>query len=100
MKFVLIDDHQSFLDLVEEVVRHDGHETLAVNRPDSAYETVLEQSPDCVLLDIMMPGIDGLELCRRLRSNAKMPDLKIIIVTGRGYDYDRRRAIELGADGS
>ena len=99
MKFVLVDDHKSFLDLAENVVRRDGHETVAVNEPASAYEAILEHQPDCVLLDIMMPEVDGLDLCRRLRSDTDIAGLKIIMVTGRGYDFDRRRALDLGADG-
>ena len=99
MKFVLVDDHKSFLDLAEEVVGGDGHETIAVNKPGLAYETIVEQQPECVLLDIMMPEVDGLDLCRRLRQETDIPGLKIIMVTGRGYDFDRRRALELGADG-
>ena len=99
MKFVLVDDHKSFLDLAEEVVGGDGHETIAVNEPGLAYETIVEQQPECVLLDIMMPEVDGLDLCRRLRQETDIPGLKIIMVTGRGYDFDRRRALELGADG-
>ena len=99
MKFVLVDDHKSFLDIVENVVKHDGHETIAISDPSSAYEAILEHQPDCVLLDIMMPDVDGLDLCRRLRSEADIAGLKIIMVTGRGYEFDRRRALELGADG-
>ena len=99
MKFVLVDDHKNFLDLAQEVVSRDGHETIAVSDPQIAYETILASQPQCVLLDIMMPGIDGLDLCRRLREEAEIDRLKIIMVTGRGYDFDRRRALELGADG-
>jgi CheY-like chemotaxis protein len=65
----------------------------------NALSEILSIKPDCVLLDMMMPGIDGLEVCRTLRDKKGMEETKIIMVSGKAYEFDRKRAYEFGADG-
>ena len=56
-------------------------------------------APDCVLTDIMMAGLDGMQLIKQIKDEAALKDTKIIVVSSKTYEYDQRRAMELGADG-
>lgn len=66
---------------------------------DAALPRIKDEKPDCVLIDIMMPGKDGLELCQEIKSakNISMP--KVIIVSAKTFEFDKKRAFNLGADG-
>lgn len=64
-----------------------------------ALDEIIESPPDAVLLDIMMPELDGMEMCRRLRADARLGDTRIIMLSTKSFEFDRRRARQLGADG-
>ena len=85
--------------MVEHLVRTAGHELTVTSDSHLALRDIVNQHPDCVLLDIMMPGIDGLDLCRRLRQVEVLSSMKIIMVTAKAFTFDQRRAMEFGADG-
>lgn len=99
MHFYIVDDDPDMLALVQRLLREAGHDASVNVSPRSALHEILEQRPDCVLLDILMPEMDGLELCRELRANPMLSRTKIIVLSTKPYDVDRRRAKELGADG-
>jgi phosphoribosyl 1,2-cyclic phosphodiesterase len=71
-----------------------SHDTSSV----SALTKIIQQQPDCVLLDIMMPEMDGLEVLKRLRSKPALNATRIVIVSGKSYEFDRKRAYGFGAD--
>ena len=99
MKFVIVDDQEFMLRLMTRVLEAAGHGVKSYTSSVHALREISVEQPDCVITDVVMPEMDGLELCVELR---KMPDLasiKIIICTAKSYDFDRRRAKELGADG-
>ncbi len=88
----------------EDIVRllsfHLGKEGYRVSSSDSgreALEIVLEQTPDLVILDIMLPEMDGLEVCRRLRSNEKTASIPVLILSARKEEFDKVLGLELGA---
>jgi len=64
----------------------------------NALPEIVEQVPDCVILDMMMPEMDGLELIKRLRSEPVLKATKLIVVSGKSYEFDRKRALDFGAD--
>lgn len=76
-----------------------GHEATICTSSREALDDIPRQKPDCVLLDIMLPELDGLELCRRLRQMEGLKDLKIIMFSIKAFDYDRQQARDMGADG-
>ena len=99
LRIHIVDDDPDVVAMVGQLVRAAGHQLTTSTDSRTAVDDVLEQRPDCVLLDIMMPEVDGLELCRRLRQDERLQSTKIIMVTAKAFKFDERRAVKVGADG-
>ena len=91
----MIDDDEKLVSLVREYLEPHGFEVEAVHDGREGVEAVLSADPALVILDVMLPGIDGLELCRRLRQSSRVP---ILMLTARGDETDRIVGLEMGAD--
>jgi phosphoribosyl 1,2-cyclic phosphodiesterase/CheY-like chemotaxis protein len=99
VKFFLVDDDPDILALVAKLLRDAGHVVESRRSSRKALAEIPLARPDCVITDLMMPEMDGFELTRELRRRPELADMKIIVVSMKSYDFDRRRAKELGADG-
>lgn len=97
--FVVVDDEPGPRELARHCLEAAGQRVTEVAHAEEALATISRLRPDAALLDIMMPGMDGLELLRRLRQRPELQGLKVIMLTGKAYDFDRRQAQTLGADG-
>ena len=97
--FFMVDDDEVSVRLMEMLLEKGGHTVFSTTDSKTAFQKILQKKPDCVLLDIMMPGLDGFELLRQLRRERWLAETKIVMLTSRSYDFDRKRAISLGADG-
>ena len=91
----MVDDDPTVAEVVTKYLERDGFEVEHVADGRVAVERVVADRPDLVLLDLMLPGFDGLEVCRRLHALAPVP---IIMLTARGEENDRIIGLELGAD--
>jgi len=91
----MIDDDEKLVSLVREYLEPHGFEVAAVHDGHGGVEAVVSADPALVILDLMLPGIDGLELCRRIRQSSGVP---ILMLTARGDETDRIVGLELGAD--
>ncbi|PPR25494.1 MAG: Alkaline phosphatase synthesis transcriptional regulatory protein PhoP [Alphaproteobacteria bacterium MarineAlpha10_Bin3] len=98
-KFVIIDDDQDIIDLETALLAKEGHEVISLIKSDNALQVIQQEQPDCVLSDIMMPDIDGMMLLKQIRDDKSLDDIKVVLVTGRSFAFDRRQAMKLGADG-
>jgi adenylate cyclase len=96
-KILAVDDIPQNLRLMEAVLAPNGFEVVTAATGEDALLQVLKEKPDLVLLDIMLPGIDGYEVCRRLRADPKTSFLPVVMVTASGLP-EKVRAIEAGAD--
>jgi CheY-like chemotaxis protein len=94
----VVDDDPVILKLIDYCLSRDGFAVTTARSGEEALERIMNWRPDCVVLDIMMPGMDGLELCRRLRETPQLATTKIIVISGKTYQSDRHNAIALGAD--
>ena len=94
-RLLMIDDDEKLVTLTREYLGSHGFEVAAAHDGDSGVEVALATAPALVILDLMLPGIDGLEVCRRLRRSSRVP---ILMLTARGDDTDRIVGLELGAD--
>ncbi len=92
---VTADDDPQLLRLISRNLQFEGYEVIAVSDGQQALEQIESHAPDVVLLDVMMPKMDGFTVCQRVREFSTVP---IIIVTARGQDQDKIRGLDLGAD--
>jgi CheY-like chemotaxis protein/phosphoribosyl 1,2-cyclic phosphodiesterase len=99
MKFFLVDDDPDILALLKRVLETDGHQAEICLSSVDALVRIPSARPDCVLIDIMMPQMDGFELTRELRKRPELAKMKIVVLSAKTYEFDRRRAKEMGADG-
>ncbi len=94
-ELLLIDDDARLTDGIARYLRHAGYQVEVANDGISGLERFHQVQPDLVVLDVMMPGMDGLELCRKLHEQSHVP---IILLTARGDETDRVHGLRLGAD--
>ena len=91
----MVDDERAITDLLEYNLQQDGYRVLIAHDGHQALQLVQEEQPSLIILDLMLPGIDGLDVCRALRREGATP---IIMLTARGEEVDRVVGLELGAD--
>lgn len=96
-KIVVIDDSAPTRELLQAWLTSAGCEVITASSGEGAVPLVEQQKPDLVLLDIVMPGVDGLEVCRRLKEDAATRDVTVIVVSGLQHHANVRRAREAGA---
>src|SRR5262245_31009285 len=94
-RVLLIDDDEALGALLTEYLEPFGFAVKAVAHPDGGLESLAAEPPDIVVLDVMLPGMDGFAVCRRVRQRSRVP---IIMLTARGSVMDRIVGLELGAD--
>jgi two-component system, OmpR family, response regulator ResD len=92
---LVVDDEPTIREIVAGYLERDGYRTLEAADGNRARELLERDPPDLVVLDVMLPGADGLELCRWIRSRSRLP---VIMLTARGEESDRIVGLELGAD--
>jgi DNA-binding response OmpR family regulator len=92
---LVVDDEPIVREVVVRYLAREGHRTLEAADGDAARTAIETTAPDLVVLDVMLPGTDGLELCRWIRSTSELP---VIMLTARGEEADRIVGLELGAD--
>ncbi len=95
---LVVDDDAFNLKLLKAQLSVEGHAVRTAANGEEALALVSEQLPDLILLDVMMPGIDGFEVIRRLKADAKTRAVPIIMVTALEDDESRTKALEMGAD--
>jgi DNA-binding response OmpR family regulator len=94
-RILVVDDEPRYVRLMEANLISEGYYVIKATNGQEAVELVADQHPDLVLLDIMMPILDGFEACERIREFSSVP---IIVVTAKGEERDRVRGLDLGAD--
>lgn len=94
-KVLVVDDEQDILDLVRYHLEREGYHVMACGDGKSALDLVSREKPELVILDLLMPGVDGLEVCRLLRRDSAIP---IIMLTAKTEEADRVVGLEVGAD--
>ena len=98
MHILVAEDDTDIADLIAHYVRKAGWEPVVFASGDAALKSALADPPDVVVLDVMLPGLSGLEVCRALRGNPSTALLPVIMVTARAEESDRIVGLDLGAD--
>lgn len=96
-KLLVVDDEPLTVEMLETFLKLNGYETVAVLNGEDALLMVQVEMPDAILLDLQLPDLNGIEVCRRLRASA-YAQLPVIMITAHGSPEMRRRALEAGAN--
>jgi two-component system alkaline phosphatase synthesis response regulator PhoP len=97
-KILVVDDEKHIGELVSYALQKEGYQVLTAQDGNRALELVQSEQPALVVLDIMLPGVDGLTICRLMRQNERTRDIPVIMLSARGQEIDRVLGLELGAD--
>lgn len=97
-KILLVDDEQDILDLIGFNLEKEGFEVHSANNGREGLEIARRVQPDLVLLDVMMPGMDGMETCREIRDDVNLKHVLIAFLTARNEDYSQIAGFDAGAD--
>ncbi len=92
---LVVDDEQKIVDLLVHNLTRDGYDTLEANDGQTAINIALEKKPDLILLDVMLPRVDGLTVCKKIKNSYNVP---ILMVSARDEELDKILGLELGAD--
>jgi len=95
---LVVEDEEDILELVRYNLAQEGYQVAAVTTAEEGLRLMEGALPDLIVLDLMLPGMDGLEACRIIKSNARLEHIPIVILTARGGEVDVVTGLELGAD--
>jgi len=93
-----VDDEEDILDLVDYVLSKEGYEVIKLRTGEEILRRVKSEIPDLILLDLMLPGVDGLDVCKVLKHTADTSGIPVIMLTAKGEEADIVTGLELGAD--
>jgi DNA-binding response OmpR family regulator len=97
-RILIVDDEPNIVLALELLMKKEGYEVHTVDDGERAVQAAKDLQPDLILLDIMMPKMDGYEVCQRIRSDALLKDVSIIMLTAKGREVEREKGLALGAD--
>ncbi|MBU8921988.1 MAG: response regulator [Bacteroidales bacterium] len=96
-KVLVVDDEVNITQILEFSIGSEGYEVLTASNGEEAIDKARREQPDLIILDIMMPRIDGYEACRILKANPITKNIPVVLLTAKGRDIDKRLGYEVGA---
>jgi two-component system cell cycle response regulator DivK len=96
---LVVEDNERNLKLVRDVLEYVGYDVRVARTAEDGIALAVKEPPDLVLMDLQLPGIDGMEALRRLRENPRTADIPVVAVTAQAMKQDRERALEVGFNG-
>jgi two-component system alkaline phosphatase synthesis response regulator PhoP len=97
-RILVVDDEIYIVHILDFSLGMEGYEVMTALDGEQALERVAEQKPDLIVLDIMMPKLDGYETCKVLKSSAETRDIPVILLSAKGRNVDQKTGFEVGAD--
>jgi two-component system phosphate regulon response regulator PhoB len=98
-RILLVEDEQNIALALKFLIEKMGHQVTHIDDGHRALQEVAGLAPDLVLLDVTLPGASGYEICQHIRASRALDATRVLILTARGADIERRKALALGADG-
>ena len=98
-KILVIDDDASSLELMEAMLVPNGYEIITANDGSKAVAIIIEKKPDLILLDIMMPGLDGYSTLAKIKGNKTISKIPVVMLTAMGFQLNKELALRFGAVG-
>ncbi len=96
-KILVVDDEVNITQILEFSIGSEGYEVITAANGEEAIDKARREQPDLIILDIMMPKIDGYEACRILKTNPLTKNIPVVLLTAKGRDIDKRLGYEVGA---
>ena len=97
-RVLVADDDGDILRLISQRLAHRGYQVITAGNGDEALRAVFEELPDAAVLDGIMPGIEGHEICAQMRADARTADIPVVLLTAKAADADEREASDAGVD--
>jgi two-component system alkaline phosphatase synthesis response regulator PhoP len=97
-KILIVDDEANIRELISYNLKSNGYNTISADNGISALKIIEEEKPALILLDLMLPGMDGFEVCKEVRKNNEISATPIIMISAKGEEFDKVLGLELGAD--
>jgi len=97
-KILIVDDEMYILNILDFSLESEGFQVVTASNGEEALTKALEVQPDLIVLDVMMPKIDGFEVCRALKNKAETKKIPVILLTAKDREKDREKGEEVGAD--
>ncbi|MDZ5254216.1 response regulator transcription factor [Clostridium sp. LIBA-8841] len=97
-KVLIVDDEEHIRELIKFNLKKEGYDTAVAVNGTEALKIIKESKFDLILLDLMLPEIDGLEVCKEIRRNEETADIPVMMITAKGEEFDKVLGLELGAD--
>ena len=97
-KVLVVDDDPGIVRLMERFLKREGYEVITATNGVQALKKASSEKLNLIVLDLMLPGVDGFEVCHRLREEPNTADVPIIVLSGKGEDKDKEEASKVGAD--
>jgi DNA-binding response OmpR family regulator len=97
-RVLIVDDEPNIVISLEFLMKREGHEVLVARDGEAGLAAIRDQQPDLVLLDVMMPKRDGFEVCEAVRTDPKLDDVRILMLTAKGREAEVKKGLALGAD--
>jgi DNA-binding response OmpR family regulator len=97
-RILVVDDEMYIVNILDFTLAGEGWEVISANNGEDALRTLLKVDPDLVILDVMMPRIDGVEVCRAIKAREESVDTPVILLSAKDSDRDRDKGMEAGAD--
>ena len=98
-RILIVDDSPTILNLIAEMLAQGDHEVLKAMDGEAAVQLTNQQQPDLVLLDVILPRLNGYQVCRQIKSSPETAQIPIIMITRKAREKDRQWGVEQGADG-
>jgi two-component system alkaline phosphatase synthesis response regulator PhoP len=101
MKILIVDDEPHLRTLIQqslEELEDEGVDLFTASNGEEALETILEEKPNLVFLDVMMPKKNGFDVCNTVKNELGLSQIHIVLLTAKGQEFDRQRGLEVGAD--
>jgi DNA-binding response OmpR family regulator len=95
---LIVDDEPNIVLSLEFLMKKSGYEVAIARDGEAALAAIAQRVPDLILLDVMMPKLDGFEVCQRVRANPAWSRARIIMLTAKGRDVEKQKGLALGAD--
>ena len=97
-RILVVDDEMYIVNILDFTLAGEGWEVVSANNGEDALRTLLKFEPDLVILDVMMPRIDGVEVCRAIKAREESAETPVIMLSAKDRDKDKQEALEAGAD--